>query len=403
MKLTNLRSLLLNLRIEQLFNQTDGGIMQIIWWILFFFLIFGMNFLRVLWIQFKIKNFIEELENIDNLAFWKLIAKVTETKKEFTEIVHNKSVGEAAENLKENEDFKATLRWARELRDSFTISPVERDPTDVLKRLEHIFDVRQRRMRGIASRIVPDAPEHVKRNIEGLFEVSASLHQVYKLIRHIYKVAQKIGNIYYLMQVSMVIPFIREQVVSVFDAEKGFRYGIPIGDGVGAMVAETFFGDEVTVNEELDTVYSPTEYEGRYVLAIKAKGPGSEVGKPGQQLQETLEQLNGEVDGVITVDAALRLEGEENGKVDLGVGAAIGGTGVEKWKMEEICRKYETPLYAVAIKESIPASITPMEQKLLKGVDKATEEVKRLIREEIPEEGKAIILGIGNTVGVGNE
>lgn len=389
--------------IEQLFNQEGSLLFRVVNYILFFILIFGLNFLRVWWIRHKIKRFINKLENIDTLAFWKLISKITQTREEFAEIINEKSIKEASRTLKENEDFKRIIKWARELRDSFIISPVDKDPADVLKRLEHVMDVRRDRMRGIASKIVPDAPEHIQRNIEGLFEISMSVHQVYKLIVHIYNVAQKVGNMAYLMQVSMMLPFLKEQVLSIFDTEKGFRHGIPIGDSVGPMVAQRFFGSDKTINDELDTVYSPSEYEDRYVLSIKAKGPGSEVGKPGQQLRETLEKLNGEVDGIITVDAALRLEGEETGKVDIGVGAAIGGGGVEKWKIEEICRKYDAPLYAVAIKESVPASFSPMGEKVLQGVDKATGEVKRLIREEIPKEEKVIILGIGNTVGIGNE
>lgn len=381
----------------------DSSWWRIISWVLFFILIFGMNSIRVWWIQHKIKRFIDKLENIDNLAFWKLISKVTETRKEFTDIIENKSIEEASTSLKENEAFQKTLTWAHEMRDSFMISPVSEDPADVLKRLEHILDVRRNRMRGISSKILPDATDPEKRNVEGLLEISMSLHQVYKLIRHIYNVGQKTGSLTYLMQISMILPFLKEQVLSTMDAEKGFRNGIPIGDSVGAIVATRFFGEEKTVNDELDTVYSPSEFKDRYILSIKAKGPGSEVGKPGQQLRETLDELDGEVDGVITVDAALRLEGEETGSVDLGVGAAIGGAGVEKWKMEEICRDYDVPLYAVAIKESIPASYSPISREVLEGVDKATEEVKRLIQEEIPEEGKTIVLGIGNTVGVGNE
>lgn len=363
---------------------------------------FGMNYIRIFWLRHKVKSFIDDIENMDTLVFWKLISKLTQQKEEFSEIIAGKPVKEAAERLEENDNFKSALTWIREMRNSFMISPVDKDPADVLKRIEHVMDVRKNRMRGISSKIVPEAPEHVKRNIEGLFEVSASLHQVYKLMKHIYNVAQKIGNLAYLMQIAMMIPFLREQVFSIFDAEKGFRYGLPIGDGVGAMVATRFFGEEKTVNDELDTVYSPSEFEERYVLSIKAKGPGSEVGKPGKQLQEIIKDLDGEVNGVITVDAALRLEGEESGRVDLGVGAAIGGHGVEKWKMEEICRKHDVPLYAVAIKESMPDSFTIMSKQLLEGVNKATNEVKRLIREEIPEEGKVLLLGIGNTVGIGN-
>jgi len=40
----------------------------------------------------------------------------------------------------------------------------------------------------------------------------------------------------------------------------------------------------------------------------------------------------------ITIDAAVKLEGEETGKVTQDIGVVIGGPGVDKWTIEEeIC------------------------------------------------------------------
>ena len=103
------------------------------------------------------------------------------------------------------------------------------------------------------------------------------------------------------------------------------------------------------------------------------------------------------------IDAALRLESEKTGEIAVGVGAAIGDPGPEKFKIESVCAKYKIPLYAIIIKESYIEAVTPMNKSIAEAADKAVEYVKKIIREEVPEEGKVIIAGIGNTVGVGNE
>jgi len=138
-------------------------------------------------------------------------------------------------------------------------------------------------------------------------------------------------------------------------------------------------------------------------MAIKALGPGSEVGKPGEVIRKIIEELKGDVQAVITVDAALRLESERTGNVAVGVGAAIGDPGPEKYKIENICTKYKIPLFAIVIKESYIEAVTPMNKDIAFAADKAIEVIKRLISEEVPPEGKVILAGIGNTVGVSNE
>jgi len=132
-------------------------------------------------------------------------------------------------------------------------------------------------------------------------------------------------------------------------------------------------------------------------------GPGSEVGRPGRFLEKILQKIEGNVDAVITVDAALRLESEEPGHVDVGVGAAIGDPGPEKFRIEKWTAKYKIPLFAVAIKENYLESLTPLRKELLSSVDEAYKIIRRLIVEEVPEGGKVIILGIGNTVGISDK
>ena len=47
------------------------------------------------------------------------------------------------------------------------------------------------------------------------------------------------------------------------------------------------------------------------------------------------------------IDAALKLEGEKTGDIAEGIGVAIGGIGVEKFRIEAQTVKAGVPMYAV--------------------------------------------------------
>ncbi len=371
-------------------------------WLIFFLLLLFLTEIQTYMLIYSITSFLNEVRVYDRLGQWYVVAIILHARRDLIEKAAGVTPYEKALSLKNDPEFRKLLDWTREVLDSFLIDPVTLDPSGVLQRLEHLLDIRKRRLRGIASRIILDAPDYLKRNLESALEATSVIHTIYKIAEHIFRVGVNTKSYVYLMQLKMLIPFLREMVISYYDALKAFQAGIPIGDSVGPMVAHRFFGEEVEVDEKNDAVYSVSEFEGRYVLALKALGPGSEVGKPGEVIQRIVEELKGDVQAVITVDAALRLESEKTGNVAVGVGAAIGDPGPEKYKIETICTKYKIPLYAVVIKESYIEAVTPMDKEIALAADKAVEIVKRLILEEVPPEGKVIIAGIGNTVGVGN-
>jgi len=144
-----------------------------------------------------------------------------------------------------------------------------------------------------------------------------------------------------------------------------------------------------------------TLWNGRRLLVLRAKGPGGAVGKPGEGVKKLIEAEGDKVKAVITIDAGLKLEGEESGKIIEGIGAAIGGIGVERYKIEEISKAKGIPLYAFVIYESVAEAITPMKENIAKAAEKVVEKVKRLILEKIDDGATVIVAGIGNTVGIG--
>jgi len=283
--------------------------------------------------------------------------------------------------------------------DFFAIEPVSEDPVGVLKRLEHILDVQNKRFKDAIARLAPNADSETAANLELAMEGAMANYTLYRLVRHFLVLAEKTKNIQIVMLVQMNIPFLKTFAKAFVDATKAFTEGKPIGDGVGPLTVTKLVGDAKFFEPVEDTVYFETEFEGRKLLVVKAKGPGGRVGKPGELIAKLAEKRK--VARIIMIDAAGKLEGEVSGDVVEGVGAAIGGPPTEKYKIEEIAVKRKIPVDAIVIKESYTESLKPLNKKLAKGVDEAVERVKNAIRQRTRPGDTVIVAGIGNTIGIG--
>jgi hypothetical protein len=184
-------------------------------------------------------------------------------------------------------------------------------------------------------------------------------------------------------------------------ALKAFAYGQPIGDGAGALVAARLMHGYEIRKVPKDNVVASVPIEGRTAFVIKAEGPGGNVGKPGDAVKTIIEENEGKIATIIMIDALLKLEGEEIGEVAEGVGAAIGGPGVDQFKIEDSILKYRIPANAVAIKQDIGDNVSPMRKEISDAVDKAIERVKQVILEKTKEGDKVIVVGVGNSIGIG--
>jgi hypothetical protein len=101
------------------------------------------------------------------------------------------------------------------------------------------------------------------------------------------------------------------------------------------------------------------------------------------------------------IDAALKLEGEEPGEVAEGIGAAIGGPGVEQFKIEESIVEHKIPLDAIIVKQDLGDAVSPMRKEIFDAVDPVIKRIKRLLMERTKKGDNVIIAGIGNTIGIG--
>jgi hypothetical protein len=281
-----------------------------------------------------------------------------------------------------------------------TFLPVSLDPSGIIQKIEHITDVRDFRFKEEVRLMLPEADETEVNNVTNMLEVALVLNQVYKIVRHFYLTGKKTSSFYIILQLQMILPQVMKESQAHATALRAFTLAQPIGDGVGALVAaKLMYGIEAREIAR-DTVLSEVQIEGRTAFVLKAEGPGGNVGKPGEAVRQILEEKEGKISRIILVDAAQRLEGEKSGEVVEATGVAIGGTGVERYKVEEVATKYKIPFNAILIKESIGDVISTMRKEISDSVEEVIGRIKRIVRESTKEGDYIVIAGVGNTIGI---
>jgi hypothetical protein len=95
------------------------------------------------------------------------------------------------------------------------------------------------------------------------------------------------------------------------------------------------------------------------------------------------------------------LEGEKTGSIAEGIGSAIGGIGVERYQIEDVATKFNIPIYAIIVKQSIQDSITIMRKEVSDSSDKIFDSVSCIIKDKTYVGQSILVIGVGNTIGVG--
>jgi len=283
----------------------------------------------------------------------------------------------------------------------FTITPQSMDPAGIVYKLDHILDVRDSRLKDEVKLMAPASDEVQINNLENTLEAAMALNFIYRVVRHFYIQGKKTLSLYVIMQLQMILPLVMKEAEAYSSALKAFAYGQPIGDGVGPLVAGKLMQGFETRRVPKDCVVATVPFEGRTALVVKARGPGGNVGKPGDAIKELIEENKGKIANVIMIDAGLKLEGEKVGEVVEGIGAAIGGPGVDAYKIEEALVKYKIPVNAIIVREDIGDAVSPMRKEIADAVDSVIERLKSVVQERTKEGDKIIIVGVGNTIGVG--
>ncbi len=281
----------------------------------------------------------------------------------------------------------------------FIITPVDTDPFGVMKKLDHVIRNSDERFKYFVKQIIPQASKERQKNIKNALGGAITTYQIAKIVRHYLELIKKYKLFQLAVVLQMQIPLIARMAKASQKATEAFTDGIPVGDGIGSLVAASFLKGKVKKFEEEEFVVSQVSIDGRKIWVAKADGPGASTGYPGKFLTKFLKK--NKINRIITVDAKVKLEGEKTGSVAEGVGVAMGGVGVDRYEIEEIAVKKKIPLDAIAIKMSDEEALMPMSKEVFNSLPKAVEAIKKAIKRAKKNE-KILLIGVGNTCGIKN-
>ena len=282
--------------------------------------------------------------------------------------------------------------------DYFTIMPVDMDPNGIISKINHLVRSREDFIRLQINGMFSNLSSVELSKLQNLLEIVTTLQLFYKHTRHLYLTAKKQKNFPLILPLQMMIPFIMEEAVALKDAMPAIKNGQPIGDSIGPMVVGQLMLNTTKESAAFETVWSKTTFEDRSLFLLKAKGPNATVGRPGDGFEKII--LHKKPDLVIMIDASLKLEGEDSASIAKGFGAAIGGIGTERFKIEEIATTHKIPILALVVKQSIHEAITLMTQEIADKVNTVREDLYEMIRENTTSGQTILVIGVGNTIGV---
>jgi hypothetical protein len=282
----------------------------------------------------------------------------------------------------------------------FMIEPVSLDPYGIIRKLEHISTLSEKKFKYFAKSIAPHLDSEAQANLVMGLSGAISLNQVTKIVKHFVEMVRKTKNLQYAMIIQMQLPLIERIAKALLKGTEALANGWPIGDSAGSLVGAHLIGKSRTKEIEEDTLLARKKIKGKNVFIIKAKGPGGRLGKLGRAVEKLIKRQK--IAKIITIDAAVKLEGEKTGSIAEGIGVAIGGIGVDRAYIENIATKEEIPLDSIVIKMSQEEAIMPMKKEILSSVPK----VIKLLEENIArtkQKGSIIVVGVGNSCGIGND
>ena len=282
--------------------------------------------------------------------------------------------------------------------DYFTIMPIDIDPNGIIPKIHRLIrsreDTTRKQIQSLLSEI--DTMEITK--IQNLLEIVTYLQLLHRIVRHLFLTAKKQNNYPLILPLQMMLPFIMEQAEALKDAIPAFKLGQPIGDGIGPLVVGEMMLDTKKQKAEFETVYSESKFEGRKLILLKAEGPLATVGRPAEATEFLVEKYKPNI--IVMIDAALKLEGEDSGTVSQGFGAAIGGIGTDRFKIEELAIKFDIPIFSIVVKQSVKEAITLMKKEIANQTENIKSQVHEVITDNTTSDQTILVIGVGNTLGV---
>jgi len=367
-----------NIDLDQLFGFSDDSnpLLMLIWILPIILFVFYGQRIQLLVTSGEIKKSIKKLNGYR-----------TEARKELIDYV-NKNMNPTKDPTKKIDKFL----------DYFTIMPVDMDPNGIVDKVRQTVRAREDYSRNHVKLLFPEISELELSKVITLLEIATSLHMIYKIINHMYLTAKKQNNYPLILPLQMILPFIMEEAEAITKAIPVFKLGQPVGDGIGPMVVGQMMQDTKKELVAFQTVGSEKEFDGRKLVLLKAEGPGSTVGRPGDAMETIIAKNKPDI--IIMVDATLKMEGEDSAITAQGFGAAIGGIGIERFQIEDIATKNNIPIFAIVIKQSIKEAITLMTKEIANQAENVRSQVHEMIHENTKPGQTVLLIGVGNTIGI---
>lgn len=356
---------------------TGDGIMQFIWFLLFIAFIFLYPKVLVSQIIWKIEKDVAELQRYTD-----------------------HSVRLVAGGMKRRAD-KKFIEEVTNFLDFFAQPPVDLDPRGIMVKLGKVI----REQFDSFSTFVQEHAETrdvvKRRNLEAALINTTGSHQITKMVRHFLELVKKYKNPQIALLIQIQIPMIKDIAEAVARSVENMVNGEPVGDGIGPLIIAEMTADTPYKRlRDTQMVYATRKMDGRRVVLVKADGPGAVIGYPGEALVPLIKRYRPA--RILTIDAAGKLEGEQTGSVAEGVGVVMGPIGVvQRYEIEEIATRMRIPIDALIVKMKPEESFYTMRKDIYDATPRVTALVKKKLQ-RIPKGRTMLVLGVGNTVGIGN-
>jgi len=342
---------------------------------IFFFLVMPILYIRMTYWQA-----IAKLETVSNS-----LAKMSDDAKKIV-----------LKKISKNPDAK-TKNEVNDFMEFFVIEPVSLDPYGIMGKIEHLVNLSEDRFKQFSEKVAPQLDAEQQANLVMGMSGAISLNQISKIVRHILELVKKTKNPQLAMIYQMQMPLIERIAKALLKGTEALSNGWPIGDAAGPMFAGYMIESAKTTEIEQDVLMAKRKIKGRNVFILKAKGPGGRLGKLGKAAEKIIKKEK--IKKVITVDAAAKLEGERTGSVAQGVGVAIGGPGIDRNYIENLSTKLQIPIDTFVIKMGQEEAIMPIKREVMNAIPRVIELVEQDIAST---QGNVLVIGVGNTGGVGN-
>ncbi len=342
----------------------------LVWFVLFFLLIFLYPRLMLSQLIYKIEQSAVRMEAMTK-----------------------KSIGMVAKKSGGQKDSKQKID---EFTEFFVVEPSSIDPFGLVKKIDQTVRSMETRFTEFVNELMPGKGYDSKQDINYGLRAAIGLKQISKIVRHYVEMAKKFKNLQIAMILQMQLPIIEKIAEGELKGTEAFINEWPVGDSIGPLAAADMIESSKEIAE--DVVMGTTTIDGRKCFVLKAKGPAPHLGRVDEALEKIMK--TNKIARVITIDAGMKLEGEPTGAVAEGIGFAMGG-----WGEREIIENYllpkKKPIDGIVVKVGFAEAIIPMKKEIYDSLPKVKEYVKKAANRAKKGE-KIIIIGVGNSSGVGN-